>query len=459
MWTTMKLAPAPVWLLVASFLCPTELSLYLADLRLPPHRVMLLVLVPVAMMRMLQRGDPKPRSYDLVFLTYNLWTIGIFIHHQGFGEGLQFGGSLALEAFGAYLVARVYIRDRDEFLGTLGVLVAAVAITGLLALPETLLGVHYIHDFLRAVTGYEHPIGHETRLSLTRAYGTFDHPIHLGTFSASALAMVWYSTTKTQERAFKIPILIGATMLGLSSAPILCIALQLGLIGWDWALRGLRGRVALSFAVLAALYIGAAMASTRSPLLIIATGFTLDSWTGFYRTVIWEHGLANVWDNPWIGIGLADWERPQWMVAATVDAFWLLVTMRAGIPAIVLLAGAILLLVHAVVIGSRRQDIRGRRLARGWIMSLIALALIACTVHLWNVVHTHFFFFIGMAGWLAQPRTERKLTPATSRTPASAVVRPAWSMPKPDRVAWPIRPPTVAPFTPPTFAMALKRAR
>jgi O-antigen ligase len=417
MRTSMTRVPAPIWLLVASFLCPTELSLYLFGLRLPPHRVALLILFPIALAHIVRRGTLTPRSFDALFLAYNVWTVGVLMAHQGAGEGLQFGGSLALESFAAYLVARVYVRDIATFVGTLGVLVTAVAIAGLIALPEMLSGVHYVHDVLRMVTSYEHPIGHETRLGLTRAYGTFDHPIHLGTFCASVLAMVWFAAKKRRELWRRVPILIGATLTGLSSAPLLCLALQGGLIVWERVTRGVKARVAITIALLVVLYGAAEVASTRSPLTIIATGFTLDSWTGYYRTLIWQHGLENVWGSPWIGIGLADWERPQWMAAATVDAFWLVVAMRSGIPAFLLLAAAILLLVRAVVVRMRRMDIEMRRMARGWIISLIALVLVACTVHLWNVVHAHLFFFIGLAGWLADANRTRQAKPAQTAMP------------------------------------------
>ncbi len=433
MLKSMKHAPAPVWLLVASFLCPTELSLYLAGLRLPPHRVALLILFPIAIAHVMRRRNLKLHTFDALLLVYNLWTVGVLMHHQGAGEGLQFGGSLALESFAAYVVARVYVRDVATFLGTLGALVIAVAVSGLIALPEMLSGAHYVHDILRAVTGYEHPIGHETRLGLTRAYGTFDHPIHLGTFCASALAMVWFAARKRRERWRRVPLLIAATLTGLSSAPILCLVLQGGLIAWERITRGIKARVAISVSVLAALYLVAWIAGTRSPLTIIATGFTLDPWTGYYRTLIWQHGLENVWTSPWIGIGLSDWERPQWMAAATVDAFWLVVAMRSGIPAFLLLAAAILLLMRAVGSRIKRMDADHRRMARGWIISLIALSLLACTVHLWNVVHAHFFFFVGLGGWLADPRRVKaavlkaRLQPRLQWPPAPALGPPtAW---------------------------------
>ena len=94
-----------------TFLCPTEFSLYLDGLRLPPHRVALLVLLPIALVRLAAHRHLKFRSYDAAFILFNLWTVAIFMYHQGQHEGLVYGGSLALEGLGAYLVARAWVRD------------------------------------------------------------------------------------------------------------------------------------------------------------------------------------------------------------------------------------------------------------------------------------------------------------------------------------------------------------
>ena len=396
-------APWPVVLLVASFLAPTELSLYLGGLRLPPHRVALLVLILPALWRLARGRDGlRVRAFDVLFAGYAAWTIGVFMHHQGQSEGLQFGGSLALESLGGYLVARVWIRDVATYRASMRLLVGAIAAAGLIALPEAVLGIHYVHDILRELTGYHHPIGHETRLGLTRAYGTFDHPIHLGTFCASVAALVWFNEPRLKEARRKVGIIAAATFMGLSSAPLLCFFLQVAFVGWDKLTRGVKGRFALTLVAVALLYAGLSLVMTRSPFMIVATGMVLDSWTGYYRMVIWEWGLINVWANPLAGLGLGDWERPWWMISASVDAFWLVITMRAGIPAFLLLVAAIVTMSVAVNRAGKRAPLAEmRQAALAWSMALIALSLVACTVHFWNVLHAYFFFFLGLAGWLA----------------------------------------------------------
>ncbi len=398
-------APLPIILMIASFLCPTELSLYLGGLRLPPHRVVLLLLLPIALMRLLSRPDTHLKHFDIAFLLFNAWTIFVFTHNEDGQVGFIYGGSLALESLGGYLIARAWIRDIETFLATLKAVAWAILIAAVFALPETLFGKTFTHDFLASVTGYVHPTATETRLGLTRAYGTFDHPIHYGTFCAGLLALFWYAERRTSSGRKKAALLTGATFLGLSSAPLLCLGLQGGLLVWERLTRGIASRVTLTVIALIGLYIGASLIGNRSPIAIIATGMTLDSWTGFYRLQIWEHGMNNVWANPWFGIGLDDWQRPWWMVSSTVDAFWLVITMRGGIPAFLLLTFATALMARSVAKNQRRfADPKARKVAMGWMISLIALSLIGCTVHYWNVLHAYFFFFIGLGGWLADPK-------------------------------------------------------
>jgi hypothetical protein len=397
--------PKPVLLLIAAFLCPTEFSLYLDTLRLPPHRVALLIFLPLALMKLMQQRGMRVRMFDLAFITFNVWTVGVYMHHLGQTEGLIYGGSLALEGLGGYLVARAWVRDVDVFQATLKTMMIAIAVAGLIALPETLLGKNFTHDFLRSVTGYVHPTAIEKRLGLTRAYGSFDHPIHYGTFCAALMAMFWFAAKNTAQRRNRTLLLAGATFLGLSSAPILCMLLQVAMLVWERATRGMASRTGLTLAAMTMAYIGASLVMERSPINLIATGMTLDSWTGFYRLQIWEHGLTNVYASPWVGIGLNDWVRPWWMVSSTVDAFWLVIAMRQGVPAAFILLLAVGLIMRAVVTrGIRQKDVARRRLARGWIMSLIALSLVGTTVHFWNVLYTFFFFVVGMGGWLADAK-------------------------------------------------------
>ena len=180
--------PLPVIALIAlieNLLCPTELSIYLGGLRLPPHRIVLLIVVRFAIWRLLL-GAPRVRfrAFDFFFLSFGAWTVFEFSLQPAGAGGLETGGSKALHSVGGYLVARAYIRSLASFVAALRLLAWAVIVSSLIALPEMRLGRHLAHELMQALT--------EQRFGLTRAYGTFDQPIHLGTFCAGWFALFWH---------------------------------------------------------------------------------------------------------------------------------------------------------------------------------------------------------------------------------------------------------------------------
>lgn len=424
----LKQTPWPVALLILSFLCPTELSVYIGSARLPPHRVLLLVLLPIALFSMLGRNGIRPKIFDVFFLGFSVWTLYVYVHHHGTADGLQSGGSLALDSFGSFLVARAFVRDEHAFAGTAATLLLAVGVTGLIALPETIFGKFYVHDFLGQVTGYVHPTGVEKRAGLTRAFATFDHPIHLGTFCASSLALAMYAANKQVGAAARFVVIAASSMMSLSAAPLLSLVAQLAFTGYERVTRGIKGRIAIGVAVIVLAFTAVSLVATRSPFALIATGLTFDSWTGYYRLMIWENGLLNVWANPWLGIGLNDWERPKWMVSPSIDAFWLVIAIRGGIPAFMLLALGIAILAHGISVRMQRADPGPRRIATGWIISLLALSLVGCTVHYWNVPFAYFFFFLGLGGCLVDPLKSVARVRAAAPPPAE-ISRIRWLEP------------------------------
>ena len=399
-------APIPVIVLILGFLCPGELSLYIAGLRLPPHRLALLILLPIALHRLLSDPSIRARSYDFLVLAFGVWTAWAYTFHTGW-SGFVFGSATALESTGAYFVARVYIRDEEAFVGTTRFLFFAILGAAALALLDTATGKYFVHSILRKFTSGEPMPPVSYRLGMPRAASVFDHPIHYGTFCATLLAVFW-SIESQMARRFWRTLTVGlATVLSMSSAPLLCLIFQSALLVWERLTRGINLRTSLTLAALFGLFIGVSLMSNRTLAQIIATSFTLDPWTGYYRTMIWHFGLESVWNHPLMGLGLGDWDRPRWMVSSTIDTFWLATAIRTGIPGFLLLILPIILLGRGVFKRSIcGRDIKRRTFARGWMISLIALCLAASTVHLWNVVLSFFFFFVGLGAWLAE--TKRK---------------------------------------------------
>lgn len=414
-------APWPVVVLVLSFLCPTELSVFVGSVRLPPHRAALLIMLPLALVRIFGRRGIKVQPFDIALMLFGVWTLIVYPLNHGIAEGVQPGGSLALDSVASFAVARAYVRDAAAFRATAALLVLSVAFCGALALPEAINGEHYAHDFMRQLTGSYHFVGYEKRFGLTRAYATFDHPIHLGTFCAVGLALALYSAKGMLSIATRSMLIGASTFLGLSSAPLLGLAIQGCATVAERATRGVKGRVRILIVLLGLLFLAAMAIASRSPFAVIATAFTIDKETGFYRLSIWQYCIENILRHPIIGIGTSDWDRPEWMFSSTIDAFWLVVPLRQGLPALLLLTGALVLLVRKVSLAMKRCDAEWRLLGTGWIISLMSLILVGFTVHYWNVPYAYFFFFVGLGAWIAEPR---RLPQAAKSRPRAMVESP-----------------------------------
>lgn len=406
-----RITPLPVILVILSFICPTELSLVVGDLRLSPHRVAFLVFLPFAFYRLATRPDTQLRSYDFPFIALAFWQTGVFTYHAG-AEGLAFGGSWALESLGGYAIARAYIRDLETLRAAMRIVFLSIVLAAMIATLDTLTTSYFTHELLRSILGGEPMPAVELRRGIARAASTFDHPIHYGTYCATMFALIWLSEPKRMRRYLRAAGMTVAAVLAMSSAPLLSLGLQGMMLTWDRWTRGFNLRTHLTLAILAGLYIGVMFVSNRPPIQLLITGATFDPWTGLYRMMIWEHGLTNVWQNPWTGLGLADWERPKWMVSSTIDAYWLVLPMRSGIPALLILVTGIVLIARGVVArGTRAADLQHRRASMGWMISLVAFCLLGATVHFWNVPHALLFFFLGLGSALADPRRVRQASP------------------------------------------------
>lgn len=415
--------PLPVLALIVGLILPVELSFNLGLMRLAPHRVVLLVCFLPAFLKLISGRGIRVRACDVLFVLYNAWSVMVYMLHLGPGKGLEFGGALALESLGSYVVVRAYVRNYESFRAVTGTLFLALLLVGSIAAVEAVSGVHFVHDWLRQVTGYYHPVSGEKRLGLLRAYSTFDHPILYGCFCASILSLMWLTHDKTSHRVMKSGAVAGFTFFGLSSAPLLTLMVQSAFITWEKLTRRHKDRVKILLALLVIGYVIIDLISTRPAYEAILMRVTLDPWTAFYRIQIWTFGIANIMEHPMWGIGQGDWERLRWMASSTVDAFWLVIPMRIGLPSITLLLAAIAMLLVGVHKRRHRyrRDAAAERAAIAWTISFLALALVGLTVHYWNAMHAYFFFMLGLAGWLLDPVRERQPSHRPISPPALAL--------------------------------------
>jgi hypothetical protein len=263
------------------------------------------------------------------------------------------------------------------------------------------------------------------RMGFYRAQGVFEHPILWGVFCSLAIANVFYLHHRTSffKGAALAGFATGMTFTSLSSGPLLAATLQIGIVGWGWITRNAWWML-VGLAVLG--YVVVDLLSNRSPVNVLISYLTFNSHSAYWRLHIWNFGIQNVWSNPLFGIGLNDWVRPSWMGTASVDNFWLLTTMRYGIPAFLLLVAGIVMNLVAII----RQPLPTealRDVRRGYVAATIALALALCTVHAWGSLLVMVMFYFGAGAWMftggATPEATGEAEPATSPARAARAAR------------------------------------
>jgi hypothetical protein len=400
----------PAVLLAIAFVMPPETSVSLGSLRLSPYRVILLLAVVPSIMHLLSGKAGKLNAVDIFVFLHSIWCVIALGAQGGLGFAVETGGIYFVEAMGAYAMGRRYVRNPDDFHALC--LLLALLVCGQLAfaLPESLTHQHFLRETFRAVLGGPALPHIDPRLGLSRAFGSFEHPILFGVFCTMAFATAYYVVRPRLggARAWLIIAAIAlASFVSLSAGAWLMLAIQVALVGWDRVTAGLPGRWAILGLMFAGVLVVVSLLSNRSPVKVFISYASFSAQSSYNRILIWDYGTAEVARHPLLGIGLGDWIRAPWM-SASMDNFWLVVAVRYGLPALLFLVAAIVTIIAASARqrGNSREWIDCRA---GWIVTVAAIAIASCTVHLWNNTFGFFMFFIGAGAWLVErPASETR---------------------------------------------------
>ncbi|WP_262693630.1 hypothetical protein [Kordiimonas aquimaris] len=409
----------PVVILLLTFTLPPETSLSVGSLRLSPYRVTLIALIVPAINMLLQDRHNPAGWPDGLMAMHGLWAGLSLIVTMGLSEGIETAGIYFVETFGAYVVARAYIKTTDDYAAVLKLIFTVAAGLLIFAAAESFSGTHILREPFKAIFGGSGPHYIEPRLGLTRAFASFEHPILFGVFSASAFAGTYYILGNAQLNLASVKKLaaIGmATFFSLSGGPFTALALQMGIIAWDRFTAGVANRWTILLAIMAAAWLVLTMASNRSPILVFISYLTFSANSAYNRVHIWNYGTAEVARHPIFGIGLNDWIRAPWM-SSSMDNFWLLTTVRYGLPAL------LFLLLSLVIIGMRQTRQKStsdanKNARKSWLVTLLSFTLAGLTVHFWNSLMVQFFFLIGCGVALTQEhrpsQAKQQFTPQKS---------------------------------------------
>jgi hypothetical protein len=385
--------------LLALFIVALVFPIYfhVGTLRLSPERVFLLLLVIPLALRLLSGKAGRLRAADL-FIGLHCGWIGLSLIVNDGVARIPFAGITMVELGGGYLVGRCLVRNRVDYRIFLGAFLGTLVFLFPFAMIEFLTDRQYLQILAdRIAETFVKPESSRPRMGFYRVMAGFEHPILYGLYCSIAVGHVLYLWHRALwQRLALVGLASMMVFLSLSAAPMLAVAMQLGLAAWD-RISGGRWRLAMILAVVG--YVVIDILSNRTPIEVIISYLTFSAETGYTRILIFQYGIESVWANPLFGIALGDWPRPPWLTDS-VDNFWLLTAMRYGIPAFVFI-------VLGIVLGAR-DIMRARNVSPeiltfriGYLISLGGVLLTLVTVHMWGAVSVFVMMLLGAGMWFA----------------------------------------------------------
>jgi hypothetical protein len=183
-------------------------------------------------------------------------------------------------------------------------------------------------------------------------------------------------------------------MLTLSSAALMSASIAITAYTYDRTMRRFSWRWSLFWAVIIGFFVGL-FSMSNSPLGWIFTHLTLDPQTGYYRLLIWEAALAQIDQAPYTGVAFNLFNNE--ILDNTVDSVWLVLALRFGIPAIILLCLTNVAALWPVRRTKERlSDPHLSRMRPAFTMVLVMFMFIGLTVHFWNYMWIFWGLCIGI---------------------------------------------------------------
>lgn len=390
-------APVLLVLFVLSLVPPSYF--FLGELRLSPTRVLLLAVFVPLLIRLLMGAAGRFRVTDTLLMLFMVWMVVTLLYHHGI-ERFPYAMISVVELFGGYLVGRVLVRNATDFALLFRCIFWVLVALSPVVLVELLTDRNLLQELSRSVMPtYVKAESSYGRIGLYRVMAGFEHPILYGLFCAAVFGPVLAVFGRRGLGRIALVMFLGfMTFASLSSAPLLALAIQLGLMAWAWVTGG---RWWLLVALAAIAYVTVDLLSNRTPVTILINYITFDPGTAWTRILIWDYGSAEMWRNPVLGIGMNDWARPEWLTSS-VDNFWLVVGMRHGVVGVLLVMGALGSSLWAIL-RVRGLDGQPADLRRNYVLALIATFTALCTVHVWGNSSSLIMLLIGAGVWFTDP--------------------------------------------------------
>jgi hypothetical protein len=264
----------PIVLYFAAIAIPIEFnigSLFMTGVRV----VLIIALLPI-LVGLLSGRFGRVILSDVLLFIYSVWIIAtLFVNSPS--QAISFGGSVTVEVFGGYLLARAYVRTVDEFAMICRLLFITIiftipfgiyeSLTGLAPIPFLLNKLPFFYsvvDFYNALAGI--------RFGFERAQVVFPHPILYGLFCSTAVSLVFVGfkgVFSISARYIISFLMVFATFLSISSGAVLPIVLQLGFIFWAWSFDGFGKKWIVLLCLIILAYVVIDFISNRTPITVL----------------------------------------------------------------------------------------------------------------------------------------------------------------------------------------------
>lgn len=382
--------PFASWLFLLGVVLPGDMSFLLGSSKFNPERLIIALLLIPALFLLLRKGR-RFVACDLFVLLASAWMLVVSAENRS--AELSSAGAVALELLGGYVVARAFFFGHPAVAGFIKALKVAVVIIVAVAMVDHMSGKLIVNSFLGLNSEPEY------RNGLMRGASVFPHAISYGTFCTAAGAIFLYSEGRGVSQIFWVGVAFVGCFLAMSSAPMLMFMVVLSVYSYDRLLKSSPWRwkalAAVIGAVLAFIYL-----TTNNPTSWIIAHLTLDPSTGYFRKATWDRAFYNIGFSPWIGFGFGDiGEGLEFFDNASVDAVWLVIALRFGVPMVVFL---LLANVTSFFVGFGRKTVGPTldgymdRMRSGFTLAVMTFMLVGLTVHYWNTMWMLWGAYIGI---------------------------------------------------------------
>lgn len=391
------------WLLLIGIALPSSITLYIGGAKFIPARIVICLLLLPAFIQLFR--NRKIGAPDIFVFAASTWMLGSVIQTD---ESWSNTGAVVLEFAGGYVLARAYFFERFQVETFVRVLKRTSIAIVVMAALEHLTGYN-IPELLMGIPN----TGHEYRYGLMRAYSTFPHAILYGTFCAVSGAIIVYSERSLSSRILYGGICLLGCVFAMSTAPLMAFVIAIGVYCYDRCMSTYPSRWQAMLAIMTA-FLVTVFATANKPVSWLVAHLTLDPATGYFRVATWDNAMYYIDLSPYVGYGFATYAPEDFFANASVDAVWLTLSLRFGVPAAAFLFLAnIASFYRSGPSGGiwRFNDPRTNDLRTGFTLALALYMFVGFTVHYWNNIWIFWGICIGIRASLQEEYFKASTSP------------------------------------------------